>query len=301
MNLGALLLSLGLGGLTLLVFGDLQRWRRARALDDFYRQAVRADDAPRPTQAYRVRLAFAALGLDVRGWEQAALYAAWALAGLALGAVLQGFFGLAGFAGGAVVGAALVNGFIQGRWERVRQQMEAEIPLFLRNTAGLLQAEDNALDAMQNAIKTLDEGSWLRAWLEHWLRELQTRGGRVFGEMRAEAQQISGALTLTVFEFERLWETGGGGYARAFQTAAENLSELIAVRAQAQAKAAGALGLAKLIIVTAVFTLGYMMHSPDTRAMFLSSPMTRLEILAAAAWGVYGWRVIQELVREATE
>jgi len=300
-NLGALLIAVGLGGLTLLLFGDLQRWRRARALDDFYRQALRADDAPRPTADYRTRLAFGALGLDVRGWERTALYGAWALAGGILGAVLYGFFGLMGLAGGAVVGMVLVNSAVQGRWDRVRREMEAEIPLLLRNMAGMLQAEDNALDAMQNAVKALDERSLLRAWLEHWMRELQTRGARAFGEMRAEAQEISGALMLTVFEIERLWETGGGGYAEAFQVAAENLSEMIAVRAQANAKAAGALGLAKLIIATAVFTLGYILRAPDMREMFLARPTTRLGMVLAVAWGAYGWRVIQDLVREATE
>ncbi len=302
-TVGALLAAGALAFLAWTLWQDVSRARRMRSLDAFQRRRqTGTDDSPRAGREYRIRLLFGDLGVDVRGSEQAAVYSAYLLAGLVVWLVLLPFgFGLAGLVGAGALAYFLVEGLIASRWERVRVRMEREIPTMMRNVAGFLQAGGSALQVLGDTVRALEQGSPLRAWLERWVRELQVNGAQALQEMRAEAGEISTSLVLAVFEVERLWEAGGSGYAQAFQSSAENLADLIAVRAQASAKAAGAYGLVRLLIVTSSFTLGYMLFNPGSRAMFMENPAVKVGLMVVVAWGAFGWNVIREVVREATE
>ncbi len=302
-TIGTLLAAGALAYIVYALWTDWMRMQRMRSLDAFYRQReTQVDDAPRASREYQVRLLFERFGMDVRGSESEAVYSAYLAGALVVWLLLLPLgLGFVGLAGSGVLSYFLVESAISSRWDRVRREMEQDIPTMMRNMAGFLQAGGSALQVLGETVRALEESSPLRAWLQRWVRELQVNGAQVLPDMRAEAQEISSALVLVVFEIERLWETGGSGYAHAFQSSAENLAELIAVRAQAQAKASGAYGLARLLIVTSAFTLGYMMFNPGSRAMFMESVFVKVGLLVAVGWGAFGWRVIREVVQEATE
>jgi hypothetical protein len=203
-------------------------------------------------------------------------------------------------AGGAI-GYFAVQALVAGRWEKTRLEVDAEIPTFLRNLSGIIQAEPNVLQAMASANESLDPGKPLHAWMHYAIRTLQAQGKEAFRTLRPAASEITSALGIAVFEIERLWEAGGEGYTRAFQMTADNLAEILTVKAQAASKASGATGLARLIIAAAVITIGYILSSQIGQDLYLKNPLIKIALAGAIGWGIYGWMYIKEMVREATE
>jgi hypothetical protein len=276
--------------------------RMSQGFADFARDAESAE-VQIGSAAYKIRTTYAAYGLDITGQEELYFYSTVALIGLvAMGAFLliQLNLILALIAGGAI-GYFAVQALIAGRWEKTRLEIDAEIPTFLRNLSGIIQTEPNVLQAMASANESLDPGKPLHAWISFAIRTLQARGKEAFRTLRPEASEITSALGIAVFEIERLWEAGGEGYTRAFQMTADNLAEILTVKAQAASKASGATGLARLIIAAAVLTIGYILSSQVGEDIYLHNPLVKIVLALAVGWGIYGWMYIKEMVREATE
>ena len=262
-----------------------------------------AGQAHMGTQAYKIRQAFAALGIDVQGNEKQTMYAAMAvIGGLVFVAMhMIGLGMLLSLLAGAGGGYLAVQSIIASRWEKTRLALEMEIPTFLRNLSGIIQTDPNVISAAQEAVQALDPQGPLAAWLGYFIQSLSTGGARRLDELQAEAYEISSSLGLVVFEFRRLWESGGEGYAKAFKLAADNLSEMLTVRAQAASKGTGALSLARLIIGAAILSLGYILASPMGKDIYLDNPLLKLALFGVVGWGIYGWMFIKDMVREATE
>lgn len=300
---GALALAILTYGIIRTVLGALSRRQMAQGFGDFARPAADTPNIQMGSAAYKIRTAFAAYGLDAAGQEDTVFYTAWAvIAVLAAGGLLLIRLNpILALAAGAAMGYFSVQALIMGRWDQTRLEVDAEVPTFLRNLSGIIQTEPNVLQALSSASEALDPQKPLYAWISYFITTLQGRGQEAFKTLLPEAGEISSALGIAVFEIERLWEAGGEGYTRAFKMTADNLGEILTVKAQAASKASGATGLAKLIIAAAVFSIGYIILSPIGQEMYLGNPLVKLAMAGSVGWGIYGWMYIKEMVREATE
>ena len=247
--------------------------------------------------AYQIRAAFQSLSLDVAGRERAAVLVSSFLLGLLFSLGLAFFVSLP-LAGGAglLTGYLLVQNFIRSRWSKTRLAIEKEIPTFMRNLAGILQTEVNPLVATEKASLALVPEQPLKAWLDYYLDEKQAYGASSSSRLQEEASEISVSLGLLVFEIGRMAQTGGSGYARAFQDAANNLSLVLEVRAEAHTESKSALGLAKVIIAVAIGIDGFLVFNPSG---IFATPETKIAMAVSAVWGVVGWLVIRRVVEEA--
>ena len=282
---------------------------QAESLRAYYRQRGRADNPaatnPRVVQISelsKTRLAFLRFGIDVSGKEEVATYCLMALIGIP-GILVFNAFGLCwpiSIAGGIVLGYAITHGFVNAQWEKVRLEIEKEIPTFLRNLSGILKAEPNILEALSSSREALDPEKPLAAWVETFITRIQRQGRTAFESLLIEANGISSSLALVVFEVQRMGETGGAGYTAAFHETAKNLNEILNVKGQAAAVASGKKNIALAIIGAAVFGLGYILSAPVGPSVYLENPLFKIGLVAAIAWGAYGWSYIQQMIREAT-
>jgi hypothetical protein len=195
----------------------------------------------------------------------------------------------------------VVTNFVAARWEKARLEVEKEIPTLMRNLSGVLQTEQNVMQALTHVVDTLDPARPLAGWMHYLLGEAQARGAPALERLIPEASQISSALGLVVFQLHRLWTIGGQGYAQALRLTADNLADILQVRGAAAAKGAGATSLAQLIIAVAVFTIGYLLRTDVGQQVFLGNQAIVIAMGLAVVWGGFGWGVIRDMVKEATE
>ena len=274
-----------------------------RALSDFHQAGSKLEGLPAQmgSPVYKIRLAFAAYGLDVSGWEQSALILAYCLAaGLILLPLL--FFGLPMilWLAAPVLGFVIVNTLIENKWSQTRQQIEKEVPLLLTRLSGALQASSNVLTALTEEAENLEPGGPLQAWLLRLAGRLQAAGVEGLKEMQEEAKDISPALLLFAVQVERLYSTGGQGYVDAFRMSAENLSGLIETRAEANAVADGAWGTVRVIALALGAAMTSVLLNPGSSGI-AGNPIVQIGMLVALVWAGAGWWYIGNIIREATE
>jgi len=309
---GPLLLAAGaLGGLAWSLAGlGFARRRSAaeKAMSAFNaarRGQPREPGAPGPaplgSQAYKISLAFAAAGCNVRGWERQALYLAYALTGLvlALPVLLLGLpFVL--LLGSPFLGFVAVNALIDSRWQAVQMGFEREVPTLLSRLASLLKANPNLIESLGTVARGLDPGKPLQAWVVRLADELHGRGPAGLLAMQREAEGISPALLLAVIEIGRMWETGGGGYSEALRLTALNLSDLLETRSQAFAVGVGAWSAARTILLALGFTLAVVLVNPVSKAYF-TTPLIQAALLLVMVWGGIGYWNIRDAIHDVME
>ena len=300
--------SVGMAGYTIAQFlvSLVRSQSQAGALADYYATLETSEKVVEKGQdkaetLSKVRLTFLRLGIDASGKEEVALYAAYGVTGLVVFLLLSFFHlgSLIALSGAVVMGVAIPKGLINRQWQKIQLEIESEIPTFMRNLAGILKAEGNLVDALQSAASALDPQKTLSTWVTMLAHRIQRQGDAAFEEMIVEADEISSALSLVIFEIMRMRQTGGGGYARAFENTANNLAETLAIKAQANAKAEGGSNMALAIIGAAVISLVYIISSPVGADVFLPNPLFKVGLVVSIAWGAFGWNYIQELIKEA--
>ncbi|HNB54554.1 MAG TPA: hypothetical protein PK530_21585, partial [Anaerolineales bacterium] len=188
----------------------LIRQRQVNALENFATPATPHDPSQaRPgTEAYKIRLAFAALQVDASGRETLVMYIAYGLVAV-LGFFVLSLVGLPVLLALPTAGGLsyfVVQGWLAGHWQKARLEVEKEIPTLMRNLSGVLQTQPNVPLALQTVLDTLDPQRPLAPWIRYLLTEVQTYGVAVLEQrLLAEAHAISSALALVVFELHRLW------------------------------------------------------------------------------------------------
>ncbi len=292
-------------GLYFLVKG-LLAWQRGarRALADF-QSSPAAAAAPAQVQmgspAYKTRLAFAAYGLDVSGWEELARLLAYAgVAGAILAPMAMLGLPVLLWPAAPVLGFFLVNGVVENKWSQVRQQIEKEIPLLLTRLSGALQSSANVLVVLSEEAENLEPGGPLQAWLLRLVGRMQAAGTAGLKEMQLEAKEVSPALLLFAVQIERLAETGGQGYVQAFQMTAGNLSGLLETRAEANAVADGAWGTVRIIALALGMAMGSLFFNPASQSL-TANPVVQVGMLLALVWAGVGFWYIGNTIREAVE
>jgi hypothetical protein len=309
MEIKSIMLPLMTGGALAWIAYQLAAWILSllkgseKALLDFksnHEASGTQPEVPIGSEVYRLRLAFSGFGLDITGWEKAAKIFAWGLIslGIVLPMILSGFPVLI-YLFGPVLGWVIINSLIRGKWEKVRNQMEKEIPLLLTRLSGSLQTSPNVIEALNEEAENLEPGGPLQAWVFRLVQRVQSGGLGALQELQEEAKDISPALLLVVVEIERLFETGGQGYAQAFRVTAENLSGILETRAEAYATAEGAWGTVRLIALALGGAVASILLN---RSISLGdNPLVQIAVLLAATWAGVGWWYIGDMIQQATQ
>jgi Flp pilus assembly protein TadB len=251
------------------------------------------------SEEHKIRLACARFGLDVAGREMPVLWGI-RLAGALILALLIWWIGfpLLAVPAGAVVGWMLAGGIVESAWNRMRRELEDEIPTFLSRLASTVQADPNVLQAVEEVGETLRGQGPLHVWIRRLVARVRAGGRPALLGMLAEAESISPSLGLAVFEVARLWETGGSGYVEAFAHAANNLGEILESRARAEAKAAGMKSAIRVVLGSLVLVVAVLLRNPTISAS-IRSPAVQVAYLAIALWVALGWKVVDGMIEEA--
>jgi Flp pilus assembly protein TadB len=272
-----------------------------RNLQDFalYRTDTPSPDSPVGSSSHKIRLAFKSVGLEISGKEQFFLYFSSGLIGFAL-VGLAAIFHLPPILWmiGPAVGYFVINTLIKHNWDRLCRRIEREIPAYLVNLASMIQLNANLIQDLEDACLSLDPKGGLKSWIVRLASTLQARGKQGLEEMQQEAQAISPSLLLLVVEVGRMWETGGSGYAQSFQLISENLGSILDSRNKAYAKADGAWGTIRLIVLALGGAIVMAFSSSGSRELF-RTPAIQLAMLAAIGWATFGFTVIADLIRES--
>ncbi|BAJ64435.1 MULTISPECIES: hypothetical protein [Anaerolinea] len=279
------------------------RGRAAKTLADYYQPLTPQEEKPIRTGSleHKVRLAGVQYRLNVVGKEKAYYYGGMVVVALAALLALM-FLGvpLPLYLLAPVLGWVVVSGQVNGAWSKMRMALEKELPTFLLRMSATIQATPNVPEAVADVTASLDPAGPLQAWMKRLLTAMQTGGRKGLEEMREEAAAISPSLMLAVMELERLWETGGSGYVEAFRLASDNLASILEGRAMAAAKADGAWGTVRVILLALGGSLVVAMSSGAGGGLF-NTPAVQLGLLLALAWAALGWNVIGDMIREVME
>lgn len=278
------------------------RKQAVRSLSDYYRPPAQESEAVKVGSfEHKIRLAAMSYGVKVDGKESLAFYSVIAVVSLlVLIAVLTFHLPMVLLPAGVAIGYVFVKGVVEGKWGKMRVALEKELPAFLLRLAATLQATPNVIEAIADVTETLDPQGPLKAWLQRMLSAMQSVGQKGLEDLQEEAASISPSLMMVVLEISRLWETGGSGYIQSFQLAAQGLSNLLAARANAQAKADGAWGTIRVILLALGGAIVMAMSNPGSGYLF-HTPLGQIGLLVLLAWGAVGWNVIGDAIREVTE
>jgi len=269
------------------------------------RLAQFAGPAAEPTAAdtgsrnHKIRLVFSSFGLDVAGNETAALLLAWLGAGTILALILLVVGAPLLMIPAAYVAAwFLADSQIHNAWIRLTHGIEREIPVFLTRLASTVQIESNVLEAIHEVTGTLDPKGQLKEWMQRFIARCQAGGQQALGEMLPEAQAISTSLGIAVFEIGRLWETGGPGYVKAFNMAAENIGDALKARALAHAKGDGAKSSIRMIVIALIGVMVFLFATPQFAAA-MQDPTVQILYAFILGWMFFGWSMIDSIIEGA--
>lgn len=259
----------------------------------------KSESVPVGSAQHKIRLAFGRIGVNVAGQETLAMLSARITLTLisALAMYLFGF-PLTATLVGAGVGWLAVDVVVATVWRGQQLAIERELPTFLAGLAITIQAVPNMRQAVEDVLETLEDRGPLRAWLSHMLVRLQAEGRSLFDDLLIEAQTISPALGLAVFELKRLAETGGAGYGDAFVMAADSLGMVLEARAVAAAKADNARGSTWIVLGSMLFTLFVLVRSPNFQVS-LAEPIIQLLYLGLAGVVAFGMKLMTDIVNDA--
>jgi hypothetical protein len=254
---------------------------------------------PVGSYAYRVRLAFAKYGIDASGREGFFLWAARIAigGGLTLVMLVVGLPIITSLIG-LVAGYVLVNGLVTRAWNRMRTDVEAEIPTLLSGLKSAISTAPNVPQALADTARTLRAGGPLRAWAEKTASQMHAEGQPCIESLRQEAAAISSSLAVCVELIGRMWTTGGQGYAQAFENAADNLRDVLSARVLARARGSGAQSTTNLLMGLAFVTIIFLNRNPSMAAT-VRTPVVQVAYAVIFLMIVYGYNMINNMIENA--
>jgi len=257
------------------------------------------EKSPIGSRNHKIRLAFSRYGLDVGGRESFMLLMAQILAGGGLTIVMI-VLGLPLFTSliGIVAGYVLVDGLVTRAWNKMRTDIEAEIPAMLSGLKSAIATAPNVPQALADTAKTLKAGGPLRSWAEKAASQMHSEGQLCLDELRKEAAAVSSSLSVCVELIGRMWTTGGQGYAQAFESAASNLRDVLSARVLARARGAGAQSTTNLLMGMAFAMIVYLNHTPAI-ANIVRTPLVQGAYAAIFLMIVYGYNMINGMIENS--
>ena len=194
----------------------------------------------------------------------------------------------------------LVAAWLEGRWSHFRTKIEEDLPTFVAQLAGVLQLTDSASVALTEVVQSMPQKTPLRIWMERFTTGVQLHGPVYAERVRENASEVSSSLGLTVFFIGRLSETGGGQFADAFTTVADELSAILEARAVASSKAASAKQNVHMMIgILAVISI-LLFRSPEIREGF-AIPQVKIISAVALLAMAFGYAYMNSLIDDALE
>ncbi len=259
----------------------------------------KAAAVPVGSTAHRLRLAFARVGIDASGREGFYLWSARIVAGTALILLLL-IAGLPLLTSliGLVAGYVLVDGLVKRTWNKMRTDVEAEIPTLLSGLKSAISTAPNVPQALADTAKTLKAGGPLRSWAEKAASRMHAEGQPCLEGLRKEAAAISSSLAVCVELIGRMWTTGGAGYAQAFESAADNLRDVLGARVLARARGSGAQSTTNLLMGLAFITIVFLNRNPAMAAS-VRTPLVQGAYAAIFLMIVYGYTMINSMIENA--
>jgi len=200
--------------------------------------------------------------------------------------------------GAGGLSAMLVAAWLAGRWQAFQAKIEEDLPTFVAQLAGILQLTDSASVALTEVVQSMTQKTPLRLWMARFTTGLQLNGPAYAEHVREKAAEISPSLALTVFFIGRLSETGGGQFADAFTTVADELGAILEARAVASSKAASAKQNVHMMIGILAFISALLFRSPDIRAGF-AIPQVKIIATGAMLAMVFGYAYINSMINDA--
>lgn len=275
------------------------RLRSNSRLDGFIGGKSKSADAQTAmvgSKEHRIRIAFAGINVDAAGSEEYYMTLANIAAGAGFSVILM-LVGLPFFTSlvGFIAGRVFVNGWVVRSWNKVRADMESELPSLLLRLSSTLQTTPNVPSALEMISSTLKANGPLRQWAIESAARMHSEGYGAIEAIRLSAAGISTSLSIATELIGRVWTTGGEGYAKAFGTAADNLESVLDARVEARARGSGAQGTVNILTAMTFGMIGFMMNS-DALAESVDLPIVQILYAAISLAIVYGHRQVSELI-----
>jgi hypothetical protein len=254
---------------------------------------------PVGSSTHRVRLAFARYGIAAGGREDFILWMARLVVGIGLTLLLL-VAGLPFVTSliGLVAGYVLVNGLITRTWNKMRTDVEAEIPGLLSGLKSAISTAPNVPQALADTARTLRIGGPLRSWAEQTASRMHAEGQPCLEALRKEAAAVSSSLAVCVELIGRMWTTGGEGYSQAFENAADNLRDVLSARVLARARGAGAQSTTNLLMGLAFVVIVFINRNPSM-AVTVRTPLVQVAYAVIFLMIVYGYTMINNMIENA--
>ncbi|MBT7072360.1 MAG: hypothetical protein HN855_15430 [Anaerolineae bacterium] len=248
---------------------------------------------------HRVRLAFKSIGFDAKGNEAfylmvgrvaagAIIFVILLIVGLPVVTSLSGF--LAGF--------VFVNGWVTRAWNKMRTEMESEIPSLLTRLASALQIAPNVPGALEIVGDTLRRDGPLHAWTVDLAGRMHAQGHGAMKDVRKDAATVSPSLSIVTELISRMWQTGGSGYHAAFAAASENLESVLDARVMARAKGGSAQKTANTLVILIVVMIAFLTRG-DAMAEVTQQPFVQAAYAVIVLVVVYGHSVISNIIDDS--
>lgn len=248
---------------------------------------------------HRVRLAFKSIGFDAKGNEAfylmvgrvaagAIIFVILLIVGLPVVTSLSGF--LAGF--------VFVNGWVTRAWNKMRTEMESEIPSLLTRLASALQIAPNVPGALEIVGETLRRDGPLHAWTVDLAGRMHAQGHGAMEDVRKDAATVSPSLSIVTELISRMWQTGGSGYHAAFAAASENLESVLDARVMARAKGGSAQKTANTLVILIVVMIAFLTRG-DAMAEVTQQPFVQAAYAVIVLVVVYGHSVISNIIDDS--
>jgi hypothetical protein len=263
------------------------------------RTGVTASAVPVGSFKHKVRVAFSSIKIDASDNEEFYLNAARGVVGAGMFVVLYiiglpFFTSLIGFVGGYV----FVDSWVRQAWNKVRLDIEGELPALLVRLSSAIQAAPNVLSALETVARTLRSDGPMRAWTMETAARMHSEGYGCIESIRESATGISTSLSIAADLIGRMWTTGGEGYANAFISAASNLESVLDARVLARAKGGGAQNTVNILTVLTFGMIAFISRS-SAMANVVSMPIIQLAYAGICLAVVYGYSQVSELIDEA--
>lgn len=245
---------------------------------------------------HRIRVAFASVNIDAAGAEEYYMTLGTIVLGFAFSFALM-LIGLPFVTSlvGFVAGRVFLTGWVSRAWAKVRLDMESELPSMLRNLASNMQVTPNVPSAMDMVSKILRSDGQLAPWARDVAARMHSEGHGAMDAIRQNAAGISPSLSVAVELIARVWSTGGAGYTRAFNDAAENLESVLDARVEARAKGAGAQGTVNLLTLMTFAMIGFMLNT-NSLSETTKTPLLQIAYAAICLVVVYGHGQISDTI-----
>ena len=248
---------------------------------------------------HRVRLAFKSIGFDAKGNEAfylmvgrvaagAIIFVILLIVGLPVVTSLSGF--LAGF--------VFVNGWVTRAWNKMRTEVESEIPSLLTRLASALQIAPNVPGALEIVGDTLRRDGPLHAWTVDLAGRMHAQGHGAMKDVRKDAATVSPSLSIVTELISRMWQTGGSGYHAAFAAASENLESVLDARVMARAKGGSAQKTANTLVILIVVMIAFLTRG-DAMAEVTQQPFVQAAYAVIVLVVVYGHSVISNIIDDS--